>query len=282
MRVHAYAKVNLSLHVGSVRADGLHALSGLFTSISWHDDLHIDTAENDAFEAIASAQIPDGEDNLSWRAAVAVRQKLDTEVGLAVQLGKRIPAAAGLGGGSADAAATLAAIGRLLSVDDRVLGEIAFDLGSDVPFCLVGGFALVEGAGELVLPLKALTGFAMAVVVPPIELSSAMVFAAWDRLGSPEGLALADSDIPPTLRSHIPLRNDLTPAAIDVAPVVADWRSELEKAWGRSVAMSGSGASLFGYFLDVDEAKAALEAVPIGARGTRAVVPVPFGWTIEE
>ena len=182
MRVRAYAKLNLSLRIGSLREDGLHSLDGLFTSISWHDELLIDTADEDIFEGTANAQIPDGSDNLAWRAALSVRRESGTRVGLAVRLEKRIPVAAGLGGGSADAAATLAAVGRLLGVDAESLAATAPALGSDIPFCLAGGFASVAGAGEIVSPLGPLKGFAMAVVVPPRRAGDPGRFL---RVGSP-------------------------------------------------------------------------------------------------
>jgi 4-diphosphocytidyl-2C-methyl-D-erythritol kinase len=86
------------------------------------------------------------------------------------------------------------------------------------------------------------------------------------------------NDLPPVLRSHGPLGNDLYPAAVAVAPLLDDWRAQLSEVWGRPVAMSGSGSSLFGFFLDEEEAAAALGVVPAGARATHAVRPLATGW----
>ena len=282
MRLLAHAKVNLSLRVRSPRADGLHPLSGLFTSISWSDELWIDTADEDSFAGHQSAPVPDGHDNLAWQAALAVRSATGSATPLTMRLRKRIPVAAGLGGGSADAAAALGGVGEMLGAPSARLTALAPGLGSDVPFCFTGGFALVEGVGDRVTSLGPLAGFALAVVVPPVDVATPAVFAAWDRMGGSPGPALAERDVPPTLRGYAPLANDLTSAAIEVAPLIADWREELENEWGRVVALSGSGAALYSYFMDGDEAEAALDAVPRGARAAEAVVPVVRGWDIVE
>ncbi len=282
MKAVAYAKVNLSLRVRSPRADGLHPLSGLFSSISFHDELIVDTAVEDRFTASGGVAMPDGSDNLAWRAATAMREEVGAVTPLAIELRKRIPSAAGLGGGSADAAAALAATARLFAAPPEVAARLAPGLGSDVPFCLVGGCALVEGIGDVVAPLEPLSGFALAVVVPPVEVATPSVYDAWDRLGGPAGPAIEGAALPPVLRGHGPLRNDLTPAAIDIAPAIAEWRAELESAWGRPVALSGSGPALFGYFLDAAEAEDALGAIPVGSRAAEAVSPLDRGWSLED
>ncbi len=277
----ACAKVNLSLRVRPPGADGMHPLRGLYTSISWTDRLRLDHADEDRLEAEGGGPLPDGDENLAWRAVRAVRRAAGSAASLHLRLAKRIPVAAGLGGGSADAAAALGAAGRLLGVPAAQLGALAPELGSDVPFCFTGGFAEVSGIGERVAARDPLGGFALAVVVPPVELATAAVYATWDRLDGPAGDPLAERHLPPVLRGHGPLGNDLTPAAIDLTPAVGEWRSELESAWGRPVAMSGSGPTLFAFFVDEDEAGAALDQIPSGARATRAVVPAPFGWVVE-
>lgn len=277
----ACAKVNLSLSVARTRGAQLHPINGLFLSVSWVDRLWIGLGEDDLLEGVGGRAVPGAEHNLAWLAARAVRSAAGRSTGLHVRLDKRIPVAAGLGGGSADAAASLAVAGRLMDVPRDELQAIAPDLGSDVPFCLAGGFAEVAGVGERITTLEMPFGFALAVVVPPIEVPTRAVYAAWDLLESRGGRPIDGRDLPPALREWEPLVNDLTPAAIDVAPAIADWRDELESAWGRPVALSGSGPSLFGYFSDVAEADDALGVVPVGARATRAVVPVPLGWVME-
>ncbi len=157
---------------------------------------------------------------------------------------------------------------------------LAAGLGSDVPFCLVGGCADVSGVGERVRPTEAGRDYAVALVVPPFEVATAAVYSAWDLLGEPHAAPMPESALPPSLRNAVAVRNDLTDAAIAVAPDIAAWRAELEAGWSRPVGLSGSGPTLFSFFLDRDEAEAALEVAPTGARHTRAVVPIEWGWAV--
>ncbi|MFQ5555105.1 MAG: 4-(cytidine 5'-diphospho)-2-C-methyl-D-erythritol kinase [Acidimicrobiia bacterium] len=277
----ACAKVNLGLRVGAAGSDGLHRLDGLFLSISWTDTLWIERAREDQIEGDGGSVVPDGERNLAWLAACAARDVAARSDRLHLRLRKRIPAAAGLGGGSADAAAALGATGRLFGVARDDLAGLAPGLGSDVPFCFTGGLALVRGAGEQVEPLEPAGGFALAVVVPPVEVATGDVYDAWDRLGGPAGPRIGLGHLPPTLRDHDPLVNDLTPASIHVAPSIAEWRDELEAVWARPVALSGSGPALFSFFVDELEAEDALGVVPPGARAAETAVPAPFGWALE-
>ena len=284
IRALANAKVNLTLHVERLRPDGFHDLVSVFQSISWSDRLELSVVERSAGEpGITSwdgGVVVDGDANTAWRAVEAVRRHLGSEARLALRLAKRIPMAAGLGGGSADAAAALQVASRLLDAPAGLAAELAPEIGSDVPFCVTGGTALVTGRGEVVTPLPAVLGYALAVVVPPVELSTPAVFRTWDDLGGVPGPTLPESAVPPRLRQHGPLRNDLYPAARALAPEVDEWRDELEARWARPVALSGSGPALFGFFVDVDEAHGAVADIPPGARGAEAVEPVPVGWEL--
>ncbi len=277
MQADALAKVNLGLLVGRRRPDGFHPLRSVFQSVSLADRLELESAVEDSVESWAGGEVIDGDRNLAWRAVEAVRGHAGSPERFRLRLRKHIPAAAGLGGGSADAAAALRLAGGHLAVGHALLEEIAPTLGSDVPFCLSGGTALVQGRGDEVAPLDPILGYALALVVPPAELATPQVFAAWDDLGEPTGPVIPASAVPPQLR-HVDLRNDLYPAAVAVAPAVDDWRQELAGAWGRPVTMSGSGPSLYAFFVDEDEAAAALAAVPRGARLAEAVTPQPVGW----
>lgn len=277
----ASAKINFSLHVAARDADtGLHRIRGIFQSISWVDRLEAAFAEEDTLRSAGGGEVVAGWDNLAWRAVTAVREVAGSRRAVELVLDKEIPAAAGLGGGSADAAAALAIAGRLCGVERRALLGLTADLGSDVPFCFAGGTAEVGGTGEELQSRAPATGFALAVVVPPIELSTGAVYARWDELGEPRGEAPSDRSLPPALRSEGPLANDLLPAALAVNPHLGDWRSELAARWSRPVLLTGSGPTLFAFFVDEAEAAAALEDTPPGARGKAAVVPVPFGWAI--
>ena len=273
----AFAKVNIGLRVGGRRADGFHPIHGIFQSIGWFDQLAIGTSDEDRVES-AHGELISGERNLAWRGLLAAREASGAMDRLSLVLDKQIPIAAGLGGGSADAAAALGVGARIFGVDTATTLRLAAELGSDVPFCLRGGTAIVSGRGEVIDALDPLSDFVLAMVVPPIELSTPTVFAEWDRMGGPTGPSTPERELPPSLRSHGPVANDLQPAATALAPEVAEWQDQLRHMWGRPVLLSGSGPSLFAFFVDVDEAASALSGVPRGARDVRAVTPVRHGW----
>ena len=224
--------------------------------------------------------MPEGFANLAWRALAAVRREASSAQPMALTLDKGIPTAAGLGGGSADAAATLALAGRYFGISTATLRRMAPELGSDVPFCLLGGTARVEGRGDILDPLDPLAGFALAVVVPPFELATPAVFARWDELESPPGLRIGSADLPPALRGEGEIINDLYPAAIGLQPELDDWRESLAGIWGRPVMMSGSGPTLYGFFLDQEEAAAAAASVPAGSRVAEGCALSNVGWSI--
>jgi len=271
----AFAKVNLGLVVSSRGSDGYHPLTSLAQSVSWADRLALEPSDDDEFTAEG---MESSHDNLVWRAVEAIRTEVGSTQPIAVHLEKSIAVAAGLGGGSADAAAGLALAAELFGVPADRLGELALELGADVPFCLSGGLALLEGRGDRVSPRPMVGGYALAIVVPDLELSTPAVYRQWDEMGEPEGVPIPAAHLPPGLRSYEPLRNDLQPPAEALAPEVADWRSELAARWGRSVAMSGSGPALYGFFVDEDEAGDAISDRPAGARAMATAVPMPRGW----
>lgn len=282
IRGEAYAKVNLGLHIGRLRSDGFHPVDGIFQSVAITDALSLRGHDVDTITGEDGSPVIDGLENLAFQAARAVRESAESEQPLLMQLGKNIPTAAGLGGGSADAAAALGLAGRYFDVDDAVLHALAPRLGSDVPFCFRGGTARVHGRGEIITPIERLTGFALAVVVPPIEISTPAAFEKWDEMNEPAGMRMPQSALPPQMRGQGDLCNDLYPAAAALAPELDDWRTDLESSWGRPVMLSGSGPSLYGFFVDADEAGEAAVAIPRGARFAEACELMPVGWRIIE
>lgn len=278
MRGRAFAKVNLSLRVRAPRDDGMHPVLSLVQSIDWTDEMSLDLVEGDDEFLLQGADLATDQDNLAWRAVAAMRS--GSRPGIRLELDKSIAVAAGLGGGSADAAIGLALGAELFhrAPDDAVAA--APGLGADVPFCLAGGTAILEGIGDQVARLPLADDFALAIVVPPFELATPAVYHRWDELDGPIGTGIEARHLPASLREHAPLGNDLQPAAVDLAPELGDWISDTASAWGQPVAMSGSGPSLFSLFGSIDEAEEAIEIVR-GARSSVAARPVPVGWEMD-
>ncbi len=278
-KARASAKVNLSLKVEAPRSDGYHPLRSLIQSIDWVDEVTV--ADADADEVMVSNDMaPADDDNLAWRAADTVRAVVGSSEPMQVAVHKSIPDGAGLGGGSADAAAALILASRRFGVSFDEVRRLAVDLGADVPFALVGGTAVVTGIGEFVSPEPDAEGFALAVGVPPFRLETPLVYATWDDLDGPDGPVFPAFALPPALRDYAPLANDLYPAAVAVVAALDDWRAELEASWGIPVAMTGSGSALYGYFSTIGEAEDAVTEAPPEARATRAVSPASFGWQL--
>lgn len=243
----APAKLNLALHVRRRRDDGYHELETLFAFVVDGDTVTISPADHDAFSItgpFADGLITDA-DNLVIRARDAFRQTFGVTDPVEIVLDKRLPIASGIGGGSADAAATLRAMARMFSADpaDDRLTTIAAALGSDVPACLFGRTMVGRGRGERLRGIAGLPPMAALLVNPGIALSTAAVFAAWDRVDRgplPTGDAWAIA---------LEGRNDLEPAARTVVPAIDLVLGRLSRFGGvRLVRMSGSGATCFALF----------------------------------
>ena len=260
----AYAKLNLVLHVGPPQPDGLHPICSIFASLDLADDVHVRPGDGpgDTIQC-------DGVDgpNLAAAALAAYRAEVPSLPPLDVRIDKRIPVAAGLGGGSADAAAALRAANRLAGdpLDADALRAIAATIGSDVPSQVEPGHALVAGTGELVEPI-ALPPLA-AVLVPQAEgLSTGDVYARLDRMeGWREFLdveavrAAVDSD-PSSWETEF--ENDLQQAALATRPELAAVITGLRAAGAVVARVSGSGPTCFGLFADGSAAEATAEAMP--------------------
>lgn len=265
----APAKLNLDLRVRPAGRDGLHPIRSLTQAIDWCDIVRVEEGDEDHLEVsgVAAGEVPEGSDNLIWKAVAAL--ELVTRPRLAVFLEKHIPTGAGLGGGSSDAAAMLAALGDMLGVDPA---GAASAVGADVTFFLTGGTAVMEGHGEQVTPVEEISGVAVAVAVPDFVLSTAEVYRKWDDLGEPAGETVEGRRLPPPLRHLGEVGNDLTPAALSLRPELGDWIADLEDRWERTVHMTGSGPACFAYFADLDEAIDAADEVP----DARAAMAAPL------
>lgn len=215
----APAKLTLTLRVTGVRDDGLHEIDAEMITLDLYDELEIHPGESGVtFIDERNGGVPidiDPHDNLVSKAAELAG------VTLGATVRKRIPAQAGLGGGSADAAAVL----RWAGFDDVIR---AASIGADVSFCLVGGRARVQGIGEIVEPLE-FKERSVTVITPPVACSTPAVYRMWDEMGGPTG----DNG------------NDLEPAALAVAPELRESREALGNATGQTPRLAGSGSSWF-------------------------------------
>ena len=277
MKGKAFAKVNLALAVYPASADGFHPLRGLFQSISMSDTILIEPSSDDEI-SVSNDEAPSDSTNLAWVAFESARRATRMSAPAKITIEKRIPAGAGLGGGSADAACVIGLMRDHHGLDDEMAFDIAASIGSDVPFALTGGTAIVEGRGDRIDPQSPLTGFTLCVVVPPFALGTPSVFREWDRLDGPIGPSVPDIDLPPILRGGPPIRNDLYPAALSLDERIGEWRDALERLWGVSVSMTGSGSALFAFFESDDEAAGAAVAVDLPVRASEAVALVGRGW----
>lgn len=208
----APAKLTLSLRITGVRADGYHQIDAEMVSLDLADTLEIKAGDGVVIEGGGDI---DPSDNLITRALALVGR----EAGVTVT--KRIPPGAGLGGGSADAAAVL----RWAGYTDT---QGAAQLGADVPFCLVGGRARVQGIGEMIQPLEHIPR-TLTLLIPPFGCSTPAVYHRWDEMGGPK-----ESN-----------GNDLEPAALEVEPRLDQYRRTLEQATGQTARLAGSGSTWF-------------------------------------
>lgn len=277
LRALAPGKINLSLRVHSPDGTGMHPLESLAQSIDHGDILTISETDEDLL-TIFGADLPTDGDNLVWKAVRALRDHSGRQQPVGFELTKRLAVAAGLGGGSSDAAAALILYKDLAGLTDVDLDTVAAGVGADVVFCLHGGLRWMRGYGErLSASLPPADDYHVAVAVPPFPLDTPRVYAAWDRLGEPEGYRVAGRSLPPSLRSHAPLINDLYPAAAACEPLLDDWRAELAAVWDRPVLLSGSGPALFSFFGDESEAEEGVSLVAHEARSAFVAAPIGCG-----
>lgn len=171
----AYAKLNLYLDVIAKRPDGYHDILGLFQTISLHDELFFFETER-VGEIVIECDVPIEGQNLVEKAYRKFIQHYPVEFGLKVLLKKRIPIGSGLGGGSSDAAATLRFLGRKLNIPNQDLLQIASEVGSDVPFLLFGGTAIVEGKGERITLFEPISGYTVELFCPSVSVSTALTY----------------------------------------------------------------------------------------------------------
>lgn len=234
------------------RSDGFHEVETILQSISLHDGLLLEDSEFGVTVRSTMPGLPIDEENLAGRAARALIDRLNLKKGVSIEIQKRIPVGAGLGGGSADAAATLVGLNRLwglyLSIEE--LRQMAEGLGADVPFCLEGGTAMGRGKGEILEPLPPLEGMWMVLVKPKVSVSTAEVYRNIDILAIQKRpkteqmvKAIERRDV---YEISAGLCNVLETVTARMYPEIGFLKEELVGAGALGAAMSGSGPTVFG------------------------------------
>ena len=266
LRVRSFAKINLALSVLGRRTDGYHDIQTIFQAISLSDEIEFRASSQLDLVCEALAGVPK-EQNLVWKAAVGLASAFSVHRGASITLKKVIPAGAGLGGGSSNAAATLLALRRFweLDIPESALFSIAETLGSDVPFFLTGGMALGFGRGEKIRPLPDAPARHLAVLFPGVQVSTAEAYRALS-------LGLTSSREDHRIQRFIGqvesgesfltgIFNDFEASVLAAHPSIEEAMSFLERQGATAVMLSGSGSSVFGFFSDEESAFAVSRGV---------------------
>ncbi|MEX1274711.1 MAG: 4-(cytidine 5'-diphospho)-2-C-methyl-D-erythritol kinase [Bacteroidota bacterium] len=255
MTLRAYAKINIGLRVIGKRPDQYHAIETVFHQVDLCDEINLVQNDEGIHFSTDRSELPSDRSNLCVRAAQLIQDVTGIHSGVDMTLRKRIPIGAGLGGGSADAAAVLKGLVRLWSLDITTdeLEALSSSLGSDVPFFIRGGTAYATGRGEILESMPVTIPYTIAVVTPPIQVSTAWAYAHISPSPRQTGenlkdwlsaLALPQTDI------ESRCRNDFEQIVFAAHPQIRSIKESLLQRGARLALMSGSGSSVFGFFLE--------------------------------
>jgi 4-diphosphocytidyl-2-C-methyl-D-erythritol kinase len=290
IRVKSYAKINWMLDVLFKREDGFHELRTIYQTVSLHDTLTLSRTE-DAIDIVCDdARVPCDATNLVYQAAARLREATGVNWGARIEIAKRIPVAAGMGGGSSNAAATLLGLEKLWQVklDEQRRFDIAANLGSDVPLFLLGGTLLGIGRGEEVYPLEEVKCEHLLLVNPAIEVKTGAAYASLSRLTRDE----APRKIPFAFFAakgihELPLvaRNDFEEVVLVTHPEIAEVKERLHSLGAKHSLMSGSGSTVFAVFDNLETSERAqtkMRASGYWAERARAIDRQEYQATIFE
>ena len=292
--IRPHAKVNLGLRILGKREDGYHDLETRFQTIDLCDELELRENARTIRVRVEGADLAADGSNLVVRAAQRLRGARPGLPGASILLRKRIPIAAGLGGGSSDAAATLMGLSHLwdLRLPEEELRDLASSLGADVPFFLVGGCARGSGRGDVITPLDDLPACRLALVIPGFPSSTEEAFRDWDlrAAAAPDRVAVSRQPQAAFLAGDLSsgsLRNDFEASLFERFPILGGHRDRLLRLGATAAALSGSGPSLFGLFASEEALRRALEdpgwgeirrlpAAPVGRAAYRRRLGIPL------
>lgn len=249
----AYGKINLTLEVGPLRTDGFHDIRSIMQNIELHDTLIFEDRDDQKIVLTGNRDdLSYGSDNLIIKAANLLKDAAGVQKGVQIFLDKKIPIAAGLGGGSSDAAATLLALNSLWGIDWPIgkLVLLGSQIGSDVPFCIIGGTCVVEGRGEKVRPINSIPKTEILVVKPDFGVSTKKVYEKFDEIPKkPETINVTKMMEKAILESKtykVYLSNDLECVTKGLYPEVNQW-FELFNQKNSYALLSGSGPTILGF-----------------------------------
>ena len=260
--VEANAKINLTLDILGKRPDGFHEVAMVMQTIGLHDTLVMEKTERDIELSINVPWLKADEKNLAWRATELIRQEYGLEGGVRIELTKRIPVAAGLAGGSADAAAVLKGMNDLygLQLDEEKLCELGARLGSDIPFCIMGGTMLATGRGEVLTRLSDMPETWVVLAKPRISVSTAWAYQNYDEQGAdrhPDNEAIKQAIARGNRKAVAGLLcNVLESVTIKKYDVIAEYKQMMLDKGAMASMMSGSGPTVFGLAKNREQAEA--------------------------
>ena len=260
--VEANAKINLTLDILGKRPDGFHEVAMVMQTIGLHDTLVMEKTERDIELSINVPWLKADEKNLAWRAAELIRQEYGLEGGVRIELTKRIPVAAGLAGGSADAAAVLKGMNDLygLQLTEEKLCELGARLGSDIPFCIMGGTMLATGRGEVLTRLSDMPETWVVLAKPRISVSTAWAYQNYDEQGAdrhPDNEAIKQAIARGNRKAVAGLLcNVLESVTIKKYDVIAEYKQMMLDKGAMASMMSGSGPTVFGLAKNREQAEA--------------------------
>jgi len=260
IELFSHAKINLRLDILRKRADGYHDIRTVFQKVSLRDELHIAISKRGIEVTCDNPQVPVNKDNLACKAAQSMLNQYNIKDGVSIEIKKNIPVAAGLGGGSSNAASTLMGMNQLfgLGAAKQELMKIGSTIGADVPFFIFGKTALATGIGDRLETMEITPKLWLLLIIPDIPIST-----AWAYSNLRMGLTNKHINIIiPSCINHLSeimsiLSNDLEKVAIPRYPIIQKIKDELIKKGAKGSLMSGSGSTVFGIFSSEDEAKEA-------------------------
>lgn len=265
--IRAMAKVNLGLDVVRRLENGYHQVKMIMQTVGLYDELTFERTERGIRLEVEQEILPADESNLVWKAAKLLLESRSIDGGVKIRLKKRIPMAAGMAGGSSDAAAVFHGLNRLysLGMDAEEMQKLAVGIGADVPFCITGGTMLSEGIGEILTPLPPVKGGFLLIAKPDISVSTKYVYENLhvEKIGLHPDMdsverAVREGDLE---RMCVRMENILETVTEKEYPVISRIKSEMKKTGALAALMSGSGPSVFGIFRTKEQAAVACESM---------------------